>query len=67
MAALELNPRIYKRYQKRTLKYLMVPEKDTEVPNIFNMNNELVGDVTSDPQQHQPKIQTRTSKAEKIV
>ena len=45
----------------------MVPEKDTEVPNIFNMNNELVGDVTSDPQQHQPKIQTRTSKAEKIV
>ena len=34
----------------RTLKYLMVPEKDTEVPNIFNMNHELAGDVTSDPQ-----------------
>ena len=45
----------------------MVPEKDTEVPNIFNMNHELAGDVTSDPQQHQPQIQTRTSKAEKIV
>ena len=44
----------------------MVPEEDTEVPNIFNMKHELA-DVTSDPQQHQSKIQTRTSKAEKIV
>ena len=56
VAALELNPRIYKRYQKRTLKY-----------HIFNMNHELVARSSLKTLKlNQSKIHKRTSPYDRI-